>query len=65
MDFAHFQRQLAEVAQFIVYNLSDHIHKENHIMFPAAVRLVKEKELWPELKKRCDEIGYCRFEPLH
>lgn len=65
LPFAEFRRTLDELAEFIVYDLSDHIHKENHIIYPAAVRLVREKELWPELKKRCDEIGYCRFQSLH
>jgi DUF438 domain-containing protein len=64
MPFADFRQALSEVAEFIIYNLSDHIYKENHIIFPAALRLVQEKELWPQLKKRCDEIGYCRFQPL-
>lgn len=64
-DFEAFRRELDELATYIVYNLGDHIHKENHIMFPAAVRMVKEEGLWPRLKERCDEIGYCDFRPLH
>lgn len=65
MPFAEFRRTLGELAEFIVFNLGDHIYKENHIIYPAALRLVGDKELWPQLKKRCDEIGYCRFRPLH
>ncbi|MDT8902472.1 hemerythrin domain-containing protein [Anaeroselena agilis] len=63
--FEAFRRELGELAAYIVYNLGDHIYKENHIMFPAAVRLVREEGLWPRLKERCDEIGYCNFRKLH
>lgn len=65
LDFGQFKQDLDEIAQYLVYNLSDHIYKENYIMFPAAVRMVEDKNLWPELKRRCDEIGYCNFKPVH
>ena len=65
MDFAAFRRRLDELAQFLVYNLGDHIYKENHIIFPAALRLIADVGLWTRLKERCDEIGYPSFRSPH
>ncbi|HWR44896.1 hemerythrin domain-containing protein [Sporomusa sp.] len=64
LDFTEFQQELQELAKFIIYNLTDHIYKENHILYPAAMRFVKDKELWNQLKEKCDEIGYCNFKTL-
>ncbi|SDF51252.1 DUF438 domain-containing protein [Sporolituus thermophilus] len=64
IEFSRFQQELHELAQALVYDLSDHIYKENHILYPAALRLVTDEALWQELKTRCDEVGYCDFKPL-
>lgn len=64
VDLMAFKAQLDEIAQYIIYNLSDHIYKENHIIYPASMRLLKEPTLWHEIKQKCDEIGYCDFKPL-
>jgi DUF438 domain-containing protein len=60
-NLATFKEQLDDLADYLVYNLADHIYKENHILYPAAVRLINDYELWTELKRKCDEIGYCTF----
>lgn len=65
MEFSDFQRELDNLAQYIVYNLGDHIYRENYILYPAALRMVSDKALWTDLKRRCDEIGYCHFKPVH
>lgn len=65
MAFADFRQKLGQLAQAIVFNLGDHIYRENYILYPAALRMVPDKALWTELKRRCDEIGYCHFKPVH
>lgn len=64
IDFNEFKHKLDELSNYIVYNLSDHIYKENHIMYPAALRLVKDEALWKDLQVQCDKIGYCDFQPV-
>ncbi len=61
LEYGEFRQRLDELAKYIVYNLADHIYKENHILYPAALRFVKDEHMWQELKKRCDQIGYCNF----
>jgi len=42
--------------------LSSHIFKENNILFPTALRVIKNKE-WFDIRQNFDEIGYCCFTP--
>jgi len=44
-------------------NLSQHIDKENNILYPMALKSIPDVEKWEEMKVRCDDIGYCCFCP--
>ena len=59
-----FARQLRELADFIVLTLRSHIHKEDNILYPTALRAVPEGE-WSSVKRGFDQIGYCKFTPHH
>jgi DUF438 domain-containing protein len=52
---------------YIIIELCDtlrqHIHKENHILYPMAIRTITEDSEWDKMKIKCDEIGYCCFCP--
>ncbi len=63
MNFTEFKTQLDEAAKFLIFNLRDHIYKENHILYPSSVQTLKEEGLWAEMKEACDKIGYCSFTP--
>ncbi|QGU94690.1 DUF438 domain-containing protein [Clostridium bovifaecis] len=61
LDFNTFKKTLDEVSKYIVFNLKDHIFKENYILYPSALESIKDEGAWEEMKKRCDDIGYCSF----
>lgn len=61
LDFNTFKKTLDEVAKYIVFNLRDHIFKENYILYPSALEAINDEAVWDDMKKRCDEIGYCNF----
>jgi hypothetical protein len=63
MDFAEFQRRLNLTVFFIVPVLCDHIFKENNILYPAALEVIEDEEVWERMRDDCDEIGYCCFTP--
>jgi uncharacterized protein len=63
MNFSEFKTQLDEAAKFLIFNLRDHIYKENHVLYPSSVQTLKDSSLWSEMKEACDEIGYCSFTP--
>ncbi|MDP4091694.1 MAG: hemerythrin domain-containing protein, partial [Bacillota bacterium] len=63
MDFDECKKRIDELAKYIVFNLRDHIYKENYILYPTAIDALKDKDLWAEMKTKSDEIGYCPFTP--
>ena len=63
LEFSEFKEKVDETAKYIIFNLRDHIFKENYILYPTAIESIKEKEIWKDMKKRCDKIGYCGFTP--
>ena len=63
LEFNEFKEKVDDTAKYIIFNLRDHIFKENYILYPTAIESIKEKDIWSEMKKRCDEIGYCSFTP--
>lgn len=62
-DFRKFKSELDKNAKFIVFNLREHIYKEDNILYPMALENIKDKEIWDKIKKECDKIGYCCFTP--
>ena len=63
LEFNEFKEKVDDTAKYIIFNLRDHIFKENYILYPTAIESIKEKEIWEDMKRRCDEIGYCGFTP--
>lgn len=63
MDFQEFKNQLDEAVKYLVFNLRDHIYKENHILYPSSIDTLNDDNLWVEMKRACDKIGYCSFTP--
>lgn len=63
MNFYDFKVKVDEYAKYIVFNMRDHIYKENYILYPSALDAIKEKDLWEDMKERCDKVGYCSFTP--
>lgn len=63
LEFNEFKEKVDDTAKYIIFNLRDHIFKENYILYPTAIESIAEKETWEDMKIRCDEIGYCGFTP--
>jgi len=61
MGFDDFIIALDEVVRFIVPVLREHIFKENNMLYPTALEVIDDAEVWSQLKGECDRIGYCCF----
>ncbi|NEZ75127.1 DUF438 domain-containing protein [Clostridium botulinum] len=61
IKFDEFKNKVDGVSKYIIFNLRDHIFKENYILYPSSLEAIKGKDIWDDMKKRCDEIGYCSF----
>src|SRR3989344_4231411 len=57
-SYPEFIRKAKELAEYLIKQLPDHIYKEDNILYPMALQVIP-KEKWKEIKKKCDEIGYC------
>lgn len=62
-EFKEIKEKVDDTAKYIIFNLRDHIFKENYILYPTAIEAIKDNEIWDDMKSRCDEIGYCGFTP--
>jgi len=62
--FNEFKKSLNSTSRFIVSSLRDHIFKENNILYPTALDVIKENKVWNKMKTECDKIGYCSFTKL-
>jgi len=63
IPFEELQWRLNGLTTYLVFNLRDHIFKEDNILYPAAVEVVTDPAVWERVKLDCDEIGYCCFTP--
>lgn len=55
--------QINDFSRNLYQMLRDHIEKENTILYIMAFQGIPEESVWQEMKKKCDEIGYCSFTP--
>lgn len=63
IGFGDFKERLQSLTEYLVFNLRDHIFKENTILYPTAIDSINDEEKWNDMRKKCDEIGYCSFTP--
>jgi DUF438 domain-containing protein len=52
-------RTLRSAALGLSEMLTAHIAKEDSILYPLAFQAIGDPETWADMKRRCDEIGYC------
>ncbi len=48
---------------YLVFALKEHIFKENNILYPISLQVIREDDVWERLREECDKIGYCCFTP--
>ncbi len=62
-NFNEFTKDMDAYSTGLLELLSGHFYKENNILFPTSLRVVKEEE-WYEIRNQFDEIGgYCCYSP--
>lgn len=63
LKFVDFKKKLDVISKFIIFNLRDHIFKENNILYPIALETIRDDDVWKKMDAECDKIGYCSFTP--
>jgi len=62
LDHNYLIGKVHELGTYIVLTLTDHIYKENSILYPLALKTIPENE-WGRIREEFDAIGYCCFTP--
>jgi len=57
-NYDYFIKRLCFNIDNLLDMLRNHIAKENNVLYPASLEIIKEKDVWEKLKKECDYIGY-------
>lgn len=52
-------QDLRATAEALIEALRTHIAKEDVVLYPLALRVIRDPAVWEELRERCDKIGYC------
>ncbi|MEM3571083.1 MAG: DUF438 domain-containing protein [Candidatus Bathyarchaeia archaeon] len=62
IKYFDFIDKVKEIGEYLIKELSNHIYKEDNILYPMALQVIPS-ERWDWIKKECDKIGYCCFTP--
>ena len=54
-----FKEKLGTTAKYLAPLLVEHLFQEDNILYPIAIEVIEDKEIWAGMKEVCDEIGYC------
>jgi len=59
MCFEEFKTRLIKITQTLLPSFREHLSQEDAILYPIALGMIDEAEIWEKMKNVCDEIGYC------
>ncbi len=62
INFDHFKTQLYDFVKTMVPLIGLHIFIENNILFPIALSIINDPQIWEKIKNTCSQIGYCSFD---
>jgi DUF438 domain-containing protein len=54
-----FKGRLDTIARYLCPILKEHLFQEDNILYPIALEVVNDPQVWDAIKDVCDEIGYC------
>jgi uncharacterized protein len=60
-DFVEWRSGLDDVIREFVPATREHIYKEEHILYPDAIKLIPDPQVWEDMKSACDKLGLCCF----
>ena len=54
-----FKEKLGATTKHLAPAMTEHLFQEDNILYPIAIEVIEDKEVWAKMKEVCDEIGYC------
>lgn len=59
MPFKNFKTRLMASVRYLAPLLREHLFREDQAIFPLAVSMVEDENVWKRLQTICNEIDYC------
>ena len=59
MPFSNFKTRLMSTVRYLCPLMREHLFHEDRVLFPLAVSMVEDTEMWDLLRHISNEIGYC------
>jgi DUF438 domain-containing protein len=59
INLEHFKAGLATATQRLRAVMQEHLSQEDDILYPIALGIINDADVWQKMKAVCDEIGYC------
>jgi uncharacterized protein len=59
MAFHKWKEQWDEALGGFARGTREHIFKEDNILYPKALKVIQDPQIWDSIKAACDEIGIC------
>ena len=58
-NFKEFKVRLNSTTNYLCPLVKEHIFQEDNVLYPIALEVIEDKDVWERMKSVCDEIGYC------
>ena len=54
-----FKVKLKSIARYLLKRMRENLFQEDNILYPIALEIVNDENVWERMKCVCDDIGYC------
>ncbi|HDS05580.1 MAG TPA: hypothetical protein ENN95_00930, partial [Deltaproteobacteria bacterium] len=58
-NFTVFKNQLNSLTKYLCPALKQHLFHEDQVLFPLALEMIVDPDIWEKVKTVCNEIDYC------
>ena len=62
MTLEKFKLHLHTAVKYMVPMMRQEIFTEDNILYPVAIEVITNKNVWDRIKANCEQIGYCGFD---
>ncbi|MHC4483120.1 MAG: DUF438 domain-containing protein [Planctomycetota bacterium] len=59
VSFEQFKAGLIATTRRLRTMMQEHLAQEDEILYPIALGIINDAEIWEKMKAFCDEVGYC------
>lgn len=56
---ARFKVKLKSITRYLLKRMRENLFQEDNILYPIALEIVNNEDVWKKMKGVCDDIGYC------